>query len=313
VAVAACLRQDDFSLILCLLMTPETRLKRIQHFIGRMPSLSTTVAKVLEICNRPSASANDLNRVISYDPVLTGQMLKLINSAYYGLPNRIVSLARAIVMLGVNTVKNMVIATSVLSGCKRLSNIRTLAVDDFWAHSLCVGVLSKLIAKMGRLPDTEHDEFFIAGLLHDLGKLPIMACFPELYEKSIESSKNSNSHLFESESMQIGFNHCQVGALIAVKWKLSAVMQEAITRHHDPAPESIPSLLVDTVGAANYLTNHFKMGFAGDHCLDPHVLQYRADRMGVSTEMLIGLRPQMESELEKAKVFLQISGKEARA
>jgi HD-like signal output (HDOD) protein len=306
------LHQDEFSWFFSL-MTPETRLKRIQQFIGRMPSLSTTVAKVLEICNRPSAAANDLSRVISYDPVLTGQMLKLINSAYYGLPNHITSLARAIVMLGVNTVKNMVLATSVLSGCKRLSNLQALTVDDFWAHSLCVGVLSKIIAKMCRLPDTEHDEFFIAGLLHDLGKLPIMACFPELYLESIGSSKNSNIQLFKSETMHIGFNHCQVGALIAVKWKLSGGMQEAITRHHEPAPESIPSLLADTVGAANHLTNHFKMGFAGDHYLDPRFLLDRADRMGVSAEVLIALKPQLESELEKAKVFLQISGKEARA
>ena len=78
-------------------MTSEIRLKRIQQFIGRMPSLST-VAKVLDICNNPGASANDLNRVISYDPVLTAQVLKLINSAYYGLPNRITSLVRAIIM-----------------------------------------------------------------------------------------------------------------------------------------------------------------------------------------------------------------------
>ena len=294
-------------------MTPATRLKRIQQFISHMPSLSTTVAKVLEICNRPAASANDLSRVISYDPVLTGQMLKLINSAYYGLPNRITTLARAIVMLGVNTVKNLVLATSVLSGCQHLSKVRGSAVNDFWAHSLCVGVLSKLIARMCRLPDRDHDEFFIAGLLHDLGKLPIMACFPDMYIKSIELSEQTNCPLFQSETMEIGFNHCQVGAMIAVKWKLSLGMQAAITRHHDSGLNSDQRHLVDTVGAANHLANHFQKGFADDHCLDPQLLRERVDRIGIPAEVLNDLEPQMETELEKAKVFLQISEKGARA
>ncbi|MDP2104936.1 MAG: HDOD domain-containing protein, partial [Desulfobulbaceae bacterium] len=79
----------------------------IQAYIDRMPSLSTTVNKVLEVCNSPKTSANDLNRVISLDPVLTGHVLKLINSAYYSLPNQVSSLARAIIMLGLNTVKNL--------------------------------------------------------------------------------------------------------------------------------------------------------------------------------------------------------------
>jgi HD-like signal output (HDOD) protein len=295
-------------------MTPATRLKNIQQFINRMPSLSTTVAKVLEICNRPSASANDLSRVISYDPVLTGQMLKLINSAYYGLPNRITTLARAIVMLGVNTVKNLVLATSVLSGCQRLSKLRGMSVNDFWAHSLCVGVLSKLIARLCQLPDGDHDEFFIAGLLHDLGKLPIMACFPELYIKSIESSEESNCPLFQSEMMQIGFNHCQVGGMIAEKWKLGIGMQTAITRHHDPGPDSVPRYLAAAVGAANLLANHFQRGSAGDHNrLDLQLLQNLADRIEIPAEGLFDLAPQMETELEKAKVFLQISEKGARA
>ena len=88
-------------------MTPEVRLRAIQDYISKMPSLSTTVTKVMEICNKPDTSPNDLNRVISLDPVLTGQVLKLVNSAYYSLPNQVTSLTRAIIMVGLNTVKNL--------------------------------------------------------------------------------------------------------------------------------------------------------------------------------------------------------------
>ena len=88
--------------------------KKIEKFIRRMPSLSTTVGKVLEICSRTDASPNELNKVISLDPVLTGQVLKLINSAYYSLVSKVTSLTRAITMLGMNTVKNMALSTAII-------------------------------------------------------------------------------------------------------------------------------------------------------------------------------------------------------
>ena len=290
-------------------MTPETRLKRINHFIGRMPSLSTTVSKVLEVCNNPNASANDLNRVISYDPVLTGQMLKLINSAYYGLPNRITSLTRAIIMLGINTVKNMVLATSILAGCKGLSSSWYMTINDFWAHCLCVGVLSKLIAARSGISAIEQEEYFVAGLLHDLGKLPLMACFPDLYARTVKTAKDQNIQLFESESIHIGFNHCQVGVLIAAKWKLGEALQDAINKHHSQLGPSGSVIMVSSIGLANHLANQFKVGTAGDQFVNPLSLKTQLDLMGLSIEALTGLKAQMEIEIEKAKVFLQMAEK----
>ena len=290
-------------------MTPETRLKQIQHFIGRMPSLSTTVAKVLQICNNPSASANDLNRVISYDPVLTGQILKLINSAYYGLPNHITSLTRAIIMLGINTVKNLVLATSVLAGFKGLSKTRQTVINDFWAHCLCVGVLSKLIARTGQIPATDQEEYFVAGLLHDLGKIPLMTCFTELYAKIVQVSKDQNIPLFQSETIHIGFNHCQVGALIAAKWKLGRVMQDAIEKHHSHEGLADLGFLVSNIAAANYLANQFGVGTAGDQYVNPLSLRTHADSIGLDLDALTNLRVQMENEIEKARVFLQVADK----
>mgnify|MGYP000037099439 CR=1 FL=1 len=117
----------------------ERYLKRIQAYITRMPSLSTTAIKVLESCNDSNASANDLHRVISFDPVLTARVLKLINSAYYSLGVPITSLARAIVMLGVNTVKNLALSFAILENLRSNGHFSVFSPDDFWMHSLCVG------------------------------------------------------------------------------------------------------------------------------------------------------------------------------
>ncbi len=287
-------------------MTPETRLKRINQFIGRMPSLSTTVSKVMQVCNNPSSSANDLNRVISYDPVLTGQILKLINSAYYGLANRITSLTRAIIMLGINTVKNLVLATSILSGCKGLSVPRNLKMNDFWAHCLSVGVLSKLIALKTGISSVEQEEYFVAGLLHDLGKLPMIACFPDLYGRCLKSAKDKNIQLFISETMHVGFNHCEVGGLIAAKWKLGQVLQQVINRHHSQDTSMSCVFLVNSVGLANHLANQLAVGTAGDPVVNPMDLKMHMDSIRIPIESLTGLRSQMEQEIEKARVFLQL-------
>jgi putative nucleotidyltransferase with HDIG domain len=288
-------------------MMSEARLKRIQQFIGRMPSLSTTVAKVLEICNNPAASANDLNRVISYDPVLTAQILKLINSAYYGLPNRIPSLVRAIIMLGINTVKNLVLASSVLAACKGISHTGKMTINDFWAHCLCVGVLSKLIATAVRIPLSEHEEYFVAGLLHDLGKLPLMTCFPELYGSTMAGANKLGCPLVEYENVSIGINHCQVGGLIAEKWNLGPSMQDAIKKHHPQEGIDSHGLMVKCIGTANLLANHFEIGTAGDYFMNPILLKTYLECMGLSMEILSGLKLKMESEIEKASVFLQIA------
>lgn len=291
-------------------MTPETRLKRINLFIGRMPSLSTTVAKVLQVCNDPNSSANDLNRVISYDPVLTGQILKLINSAYYGLPNRITSLTRAIIMLGVNTVKNLVLATSVLATCNGLSSPRFLTVNDFWAHCLCVGVLSKLIAMKSGVPPIDQEEYFVGGLLHDLGKLPMLACFPDLYRRSLQSAENENIQLVMSETMHIGFNHCEVGGLIAAKWNLGQTLRDVINQHHNQEASSPSDFLVSCVGLANQLANQLEVGSAGDPVLNALTLTTCMGRVGITSESLMGLKLEMDLEMEKAKVFLQVVSKE---
>ena len=131
------------NLILDVPVNKELRLKQIQNYILRMPSFSTTVSKVMEVCNSPDSSPNDLNRVISLDPVLTGKVLQLIHSAYYAMVNQTISLTRAIVMLGLNTVKNLALSTSAMECMGGEKSFRAFSMNSFWTHSICVGVTAK--------------------------------------------------------------------------------------------------------------------------------------------------------------------------
>jgi len=289
-------------------ITEEQRFQLIQKYIERMPSLSTTVTKVLEVCNRPDTSANDLNRVIALDPVLTGQVLKLINSAYYSLPNQINTLTRAIIMLGINTVKNLALSTAVLGSMTREDSFRSLSMDAFWTHSLCVGVMAKTIAGLRGIPGTVQEEFFVAGLLHDLGKIPLNNCFAEEYRQALELAWLEQGPLPRAEETLLGFSHGLAGGMIAEKWQLNRSLAEVLRFHHIPEKASAEHLLMVTVvSLANIWANLFELGSAGDLYPDLSGVKELLELAGVAWPELAALHPVVQQEIEKAQVFLQVA------
>jgi HD-like signal output (HDOD) protein len=289
-------------------LTNEQRFALIQKYIERMPSLSTTVTKVLEICNTPSTSANDLNRVIALDPVLTGQVLKLINSAYYSLPNQINSLTRAIIMLGINTVKNLALSTAVLGSMGREDSFRSLSMDAFWTHSLCVGVMAKALASRKGIPGMMQEEFFVAGLLHDLGKIPLNNCFAEEYRQALELSGIEQGSLPKAEEMLLGFDHSLAGKMIADKWQLNLALTEMLRFHHAPEKASENNRqLVAVVALANAYANLFDIGSAGDRYPDVSRIGELLAQVGLKWLDLSSLHLVVQQEIEKAQIFLQVA------
>ena len=289
-------------------LTNEQRFALIQKYIERMPSLSTTVTKVLEVCNRPNTSANDLNRIIALDPVLTGQVLKLINSAYYSLPNQINSLTRAIIMLGINTVKNLALSTAVLGSMGREDSFRSLSMDAFWTHSLCVGVMAKALAKLKGIPGMMQEEFFVAGLLHDLGKIPLNNCFAEEYRQALELSAIEQGPLPRAEEMMLGFDHSRAGKMIADKWQLNLALTEMLRFHHTPEKASADNQqMIAVVALANAYANLFDIGSAGDRYPDISRANELLTQVGLKWLDLSNLHLVVEQEIEKAQVFLQVA------
>ncbi len=286
----------------------ESRMVRIQQYISRMPSLSTTVTKVMEICNRPDASPNDLNRVISLDPVLTGLVLKLINSAYYAMPNQITSLARAIIMLGLNTVKNLALSTAILQTVKGKESFKAFSMDEFWTHSITVGVTGKTLSAMKGVPSTQREEYFVSGLLHDLGKIPLSNCFPEEYVMVMEVARSQGEGFFEAEEKIFGMDHCLVGGMIAAKWELGIALSDSLIHHHHPDASSEENrALVCLVALADGCTHAYDKEPAETDPLEEPLLRSLLSQGGLSKENLVSLREDVLKEIDKAKVFLQVT------
>lgn len=287
----------------------EGRLKKIQDYIDRMPSLSTTVPKVMKVCNDPETSANDLNRVISLDPVLTGRVLKLINSAYYSLPGQVTSLTRAIIMLGQNTVKNLVLSTAVLGIIGKDRHV-SLPMGQFWSHCLATGIMAKNIASLEGVQSGNQEEYFVGGLLHDLGKLPISKCFKKEYRQVMELAYLQPCSLLRAEEMVLGFTHQDSGRMLAEKWGFYPGMAYCLSNHHDlcfEEEESAPVLL-RSVAAANLFSNIFEIGSAGDDCLEVVDVQNILAHSGVSWKSLSEFVGHVPNEIESARSFLDVVG-----
>ena len=279
------------------------KLDKIRVFVDKMPSLSTTVSKVLEICSRADTSPNDLNKVISLDPVLTGQVLKLINSAYYSLMNKVTSLTRAIIMLGLNTVKNLALSTAIIRCVGQAKKSKALPIKDFWAHSIGVGVMAKLLAAERGVPLAEREEYFVAGLLHDLGKIP----FGDEYIEVLAQVQKEPEPLVKLEKKCLEIDHEEIGEMIASKWKLNAVITDAICHHHAPErAESAHQSLVATVALADFYICLFDIGYAGNRYPDESQLNLLLDLCGLQWSAVTGLSKAVDAEIEKAEIFLKV-------
>ncbi len=287
-------------------MDREQHLQTVARYIQKMPSLPTSVTKVVELSNDPNLSPADLNHVISLDPVLMGKVMKLINSAYYGLNQKVTSLVRAIIMLGINTVKNLALSTAVLGTLGKNSNFQALNMSGFWRHSLCVGVTSKLIAEKMGIPSKDRESYFVAGLLHDLGKIPLNNTLSDLYVKVMSLSDREQLPLYRCEYRVIGFTHAEAGKLIAKVWRLGDEINDALAYHHGYENyDGEHKAIVYTVAAANNFANSFEIGFSGNR-FPEEIPQEVLDFLGITMEWLDDIEDKVNEEIEKARIFLRL-------
>jgi putative nucleotidyltransferase with HDIG domain len=232
---------------------------RLLKAVEKMPAFPNSVQKVLELSSNINCPPKDLVTVIEKDPVMTMKILKIINSAYYSLPNKINSVSQSVVYLGINTVKNLALAFAAVGALPK-KNPPNFDMGNYLVHSLSTACLARqlcLLAKGG-----EPSDAYIAGLLHDFGKVVLAQNMPAEYSRAIKLAEEKGIALDQAEREVLGVDHAFVGAMLTQRWQFPHELVECIAEHHDPAAP--PNLMLDCVRVANQLSRKRKLGDANN-------------------------------------------------
>lgn len=274
----------------------------ILALVDGIPAFSNSVARVLQLSSDLNCSARELLEVVSTDPVLTMKILRLVNSAYFGRSKRVTSLHQAMVTLGLNTLKNTALSLAMLGVLPKKSR-SGFDIDALWVHSLAASLAARRLALHLGLGRGEAEDCFVAGLLHDVGKLVLAQFRPNEFAQALEQAAKNNTPPFEAEEAIFGVDHAAVGAALARRWELPPALADALAGHHNP--DATPAMMTDIVCAANLSTLRLGLGASGD-ARTPDFPAGLAARLGFGAPVAAALLHGLDKELERSRILLQL-------
>ena len=207
----------------------------VQQMVKKVTTIATlpeVTTRIIQTVEDPRSSATKLHQIISHDPALVTRILKVVNSAFYGLPGQIGSIERAIVLLGLNAIKNIAVAASLGQLFRGVKLCEGYTAKDLWTHCIAVGVAARELAKQMKLPIA--DEAFLAGLIHDTGMLVGLQVWPDKLREACEAARKSERDFCEVEREITGTDHQQLGQGLAELWKFPRSCQLVAGYHHRP-------------------------------------------------------------------------------
>ncbi len=267
--------------------------------IEAFPGMPATAAKLLPLLDNSDSTTAEIESILKYDPGLTANILKLTNSAYFGIPTRVSSVKQAIVLLGWKRLLQVVMTICMSPLMKKTIPGYDLRSGQLWRHSIAVSVAAEILVKALKIPDT--DEVFTAALLHDVGKL-ILGSFVKKDLAQIETMVLKGITFDVAESMVLGTNHAEIGGHILQKWSFPPELVNAVQWHHDPESCEKSCTLSDIVHVANTLGLMTGFGNAEE---GPTIEPFGpvADRLGLKVDDLEALARQTSAGLKKMSNF----------
>lgn len=268
-------------------IAPEQLQKKVED-LSNLPTLPGVVQVVCSMVEDQQLGAQDIGEVISRDQVLSAKILRLVNSPVYGFPGRISSVNHAIVLLGFNVVKGLVLSSAVFDG---LSG----GMEGLWEHSLGTALISRRIAKELKHPDAE--EIMVAGLLHDLGKVVTSFLEPEAYEEARRYAEAHHTHISVGEKEVFGIDHTRVSSWLGWRWHLPERLTDTLAYHHRPERAKQGKEVTAMVHVADILARGMGYGSGGDMSMPPldHA-SYQA--LGLSFEQIDDILEDAETEFQ---------------
>ncbi len=246
-------------------LSPEVRDKIVQIIgdLDSLPTLPHVASQVMELSMSSRVSVKEIAKILETDPALTSKVLKVANSAFYGLKQQVNSLELALVILGMGEISYLVMSVSVFSAFPDIPGKKTFNREQFWIHSAGCGHFARIIAR--RLGESSlSGEVFVGGLLHDIGKIVLDEKAHEVFTDIFTRAQEEDRAIWEVEREVLGFTHEEVGLVLAQKWNLPVSLQEAISCHHTPEEAEKAPFTVAVVRMADLFCKAKDIGYGGD-------------------------------------------------
>ncbi len=276
-------------------MGPTDVLRTVYARVQTLPALPAAVPRILALAADPETGAREITGAVSRDPALAADVLKVANSAYYGFRREVDSLDRAVALLGVNMVRSLAVSVGV---ARVLPPARTegFRQEDLWVHSAAVAAAARgLCRRAGR---ADGEQLFLAGLLHDVGKVVLAHHFPGPFGRALAAARADGVPLHEAERSEVGLDHAAVGGMLLDRWNFPEVLRAPVAGHHgDPAGDGVA-----LVAAADALARQAGIGDGGNPT------PARAPSAGLPAEALAAEREALEAARDGIEAFARVMG-----
>ena len=270
--------------------------------IRELPTLPEIVFKSSKLLSDPDTSIKIIVKELEKDQSICSKLLRLVNSAFYGFPGEVESVHQAVVILGFNTVRNAIISISLINTFPMIGQIQEeFDIRVLWEHSIGCGLISQYLSKEFGIDP--KDESYIAGILHDIGKVVLAAYFPVYFSYLIETTGGDISLFYDKENEILGINHTEIGYKVSKKWNFPQLFSDVIFYHHVPSENNTNNILVELVHVADLIYYELKKNDSDRLNLNTNVLS----KISISEEDLNKIIPALRDSLSSINEFLNIT------
>ena len=262
-----------------------------------IPSLPQIYGQLTEALDNPRASTWQIADIISGDSGLAARLLRLVNSAFYCFPSKVESISHAVLLVGTEQIRDLALATSILRSFKGIS-ADLVDMESFWLHSVATGVTARVLATHRREANSER--FFVAGVLHDIGRLLMYKSFPDEAREALSRARHRAAPLLEMEREVFGFDHAAAGGVVLHAWGLPPSLTEMVRCHHTPADARRYPVEAAVVHVADVIVTALELGNGGDEAV-PRLSPTAWKCLGLPESVLGVVAEQVERQVDDVR------------
>jgi len=280
--------------------------KELLKNTSKLPTLPAVALEIVRVSNDPKTAAGDLSRLLSTDQSLAAKVLRMVNSSYYGARNEVSSVKQAVVILGFETVRTLALSTAIMDKFDSSDSTSEASRNEFWKHCLGVAMTNRVIARHLKKSKDEQELFYMAGLLHDIGKVVLDQYFHDNFTEILRRVGENQCSFYAAEKEINSITHDEVGAFLAQQWGLPKPIINAVRYHHEPMSAEEDYTIIDATHFADVLTKTKSMGSGGDDDISG-LSEDAVARLALPDESVgIIVEVEMQQEFEGAKELLAL-------